>query len=178
MAIQDDAVGGDVVAGADANDIADGELTGGDFFLGFVSLDSPGFGGSEFDERLDGVARAFSGAGLDEFAEQHEERDDASGLVIAGRKRREHGDGDEFVDAEFAELQILDSRADDGIAENDRADHRARARHDVRRIEDPIHDEGVDDEDEAEEHPAEADVAVGVVVAAAGAVFMVVVAQE
>ena len=33
---------------------------------------------------------------------QHEEGDDAGGLVIAGGKRGEDGDGDQFVDAQNA----------------------------------------------------------------------------
>ena len=114
----------------------------------------------------------------DEFAQHHEERDDASGLVIARRKRREHGDGDEFIDAESAELQILDRRHDDGETQNNRANHCACSRHDVRRLKHPIHDEGVDDEDQAEQHPTETDVAVRVVVPATFAMFVVLLAQE
>ena len=113
LAVHDDAVRRDVVAGADADDVADGELAGGDFFLGFVGLDAAGLGGCEFDERFDGSARAFGGAGFDDFADQHEERDDAGGLVIAGRKGGEHGDGDELIDAEPAEPQIFDRGDDD-----------------------------------------------------------------
>ena len=48
-------------------------------------------------------ARAFGGAGFDDFAGEHEKRDDAGGLVIAGSERRQHGDGDEFVDAQAAD---------------------------------------------------------------------------
>ena len=52
--------------------------------------------------RFDRGARAFGGAGFDDFAHQHEEGDDAGGLVVAGGKRGEDGDGDQFVDAEDA----------------------------------------------------------------------------
>ena len=45
-------------------------------------------------------ARAFGGAGLDDLAHQHEKRDHAGGLVIARGKRGEHGDADEFIDAQ------------------------------------------------------------------------------
>ena len=38
LTIHDDAVRGDVVAGADADDVAHGELAGGNFFLGLVRL--------------------------------------------------------------------------------------------------------------------------------------------
>ena len=50
---------------------------------------------------------------LDDFAHQHEKRDHAGGFVIAGGKRREHRDGNEFVDAQTADLQVLDRRDDD-----------------------------------------------------------------
>ena len=73
----------------------------GDFFLA-LGGDAARLGGSEFDERFDGIARAFGGAGFDDFAHQHEEGDDAGGLVIAGGERGEHGDGDQFVDAQHA----------------------------------------------------------------------------
>ena len=52
---------------------------------------------------------------FDDFAGEHEKGDDAGGLVIAGRERREHGDGDQFVDAQAADAQILDGGDDDGI---------------------------------------------------------------
>ena len=127
LAVHDDAVRRDVVAGADADHVADGEFAGGDFFLAAVFLDAARLGGREFDERFNRVARALGGAGFDDFAGEHEEGDDAGGLVIAGRERGEHGDGDEFVDAQAAAPQILDGGDDDGIAENDRADHGAGA---------------------------------------------------
>ena len=134
LAAHDDAVRRDVVAGADADDVADGKFAGGDFFLAAVLLDAARLGGREFDERFDGIARALGGARLDDFAGEHEEGDDAGGLVIAGRERGEHGDGDEFVDAQAADAQILDGGDDDGIDENDRADQRAGAGDACRRI--------------------------------------------
>ncbi len=76
-----DAVRGDVVAGADAEEIADDELAGGDFFL-TTAAKATGFGRGEFDEGLDGSPGAGGGAGFDDLAQQHEERDDAGGPVI------------------------------------------------------------------------------------------------
>ena len=122
LAADDDAVRRDVVAGTDADHVADGQFAGGDFLLAAVRFDAAGLGGREFDERFDGGARAFGGAGLDDFAGEHEKGDDAGDLVIAGRERRQHGDGDQFIDAQAADAQILDGGDDDGVAQNDRAE--------------------------------------------------------
>ena len=92
LAGHDHAVRRHIVAGPNANDIADGQIFGGDFFFA-LACDAPRLGGREFDERFDRSARAFGGAGLDDFAHQHEERDDAGGFVITGGKSREHRDG-------------------------------------------------------------------------------------
>ena len=116
------------------------------------------------------------GAGLDDFAGEHEEGDDAGGLVIAGRERGEHGDGDEFVDAQVAAPQILDGGDDDGIAEDERADHRAGAGERAAGVEQPVHDEGVEDEDDAEDGLPEMHDGMFVVVAAAAIVIVFVLA--
>ena len=149
LAADDDAVRRNVVAGPDADDVADGELAGGDFLLAAVLRDAPRLRRREFDERLDGLARALGGAGFDDFAGEHEEGDDAGDLVIAGRERREHGDGDQLVDAQAADAQILDGGDDDGIDENERADARAGAGDDAALLKQPVHDEGVEDENDA-----------------------------
>src|ERR1041384_1989230 len=49
---------GNGAAGAEADDIADRELAGRDFFLCAALADAAGLGGCELDERFDGVARA------------------------------------------------------------------------------------------------------------------------
>ena len=130
------------------------------------AFDAPRLGGRELDERFDRVARAFGGVRFDEFTQQHEERNHARSLVIAGRKRREDRDGHEFVDAQAAQLQVLDCRHHDGIAEDKRPDHRTGAGHDVRGFKHPVHHECVDDEHEPEQHPRQPHVAMGVIVAA------------
>ena len=99
LAADNDPVRRHVVAGTDANHVADGEFAGGYFLLAAVLFDPARLGGRKFDERFDGGARSLGGAGFDDFAGQHEKRDDPGDLVIAGRERREHGNGDEFVDA-------------------------------------------------------------------------------
>ena len=134
-AADDEAVRRDVVAGPDADDVADGQFVRGNFLLAAVLFDAARAGGREFDERFDGLARALGGARFDEFAHEHQEGDEAGGLVArahvaaerAGREREQHGDGDQFVDAQAADAQILDGGNDDGINQNDRADERAGA---------------------------------------------------
>ena len=167
LAAHDDAVRRDVVAGADADDIADGKFAGGDFLFAAGFCQPPRLRRRELDERLDGIARALGGAGLDDFAGEHEKRDDAGGLVIARRERREHGDGDQFVDAQPAAPQILDGGDDDGIAEDDRADHGAGAGERAAGLEQPVHEIGVEDEDDAEDGLPEMHDGMFVVVAAA-----------
>ena len=82
--LDDDAVRRDVVAGTDANHVADGEFAGGHFLLAAVLFDAARLGGREFDERFDGRARAFGGAGFDDFTDEHEKRDHPGDFVIAG----------------------------------------------------------------------------------------------
>ena len=128
--------------------------------------DAAGFGGGELDERFDGGARAFGGAGFDDLAHQHEEGDHAGGLVIAGGKGGEHGDGDQFVDAQDAAADVLDGGPDDRVAEDDRADQRAGAGDGVALLEEPVHDEGIEHEDDADQRLPEPHGRVLVVVAA------------
>ena len=49
---EDRAIGGDVVARTNANDIADGQVFGRDFFFALRG-DTPSFGGSELNKGLD-----------------------------------------------------------------------------------------------------------------------------
>ena len=121
LAVDNDAVGGHVVAGPDADDVADGQILRRDFLFA-VRRDAARLGGGQLDERFDGSARAFGGAGLDDLAHQHEEGDDAGGFVIARGKSGQHSDGDQFVDAENARADVFDGGQDDGIAQDDGAD--------------------------------------------------------
>ena len=144
--LTNDAVRGHVVSGADADDVADDQFAGGHFFLAAVRFEAARPGGREFDERFNGQARALGGAGFNDFAGEHEKGNDAGDLVIARRERGEHGDGDQFIDAEAADAQILDGGDDDGVAQNNRAEAGAGAGHAAALSEQPIHHVGVDDE--------------------------------
>ena len=80
------AVGGDVVAWADADDVSDLEFAHGHF--DFVSAGQPtGLGRGELDERLDGSPGTGGRASFDDFTQQHEEGDDAGGLESACEAR-------------------------------------------------------------------------------------------
>ena len=80
------AVGGDVVAGADADDVSDLEFADGDFdFL--ISRQPTGLGRGQLDERLDGSPGTGGRASLDDLTQQHEEGNDAGGLESAGEAR-------------------------------------------------------------------------------------------
>jgi hypothetical protein len=107
LAADNEAVRRDVVAGADADDVADGQLARGDFLLIAVLLMRRALVGVSLMSDSMELARALGGARFDEFAGEHEEGDDAGGLVIAGRERRQHGDGDQFVDAQAAARKSL-----------------------------------------------------------------------
>ncbi len=109
---------------------------------------------------------------------RHEEGDDASGLVIFGGERREHGNGDQFVDAQAALAQIFDGGDDYGITEDDRADHGAGAGDGRALLKQPVHDIGVKNEDDTENGLPEMHDGMFMVVAAIRPVFMVVLAQK
>ena len=146
LAIHNDAVGSDIVAGANADDIANREMTGRHFFFAAIFQNSPRFSRREFDERFNRIPRAFGGARFDDFTGQHEEGNNARRFVIAGSERREHGNGDQFVDAQIAAPQILDRRNDDGKTQNQRTNHSTAACDRVGGIEQPVHNEGVENE--------------------------------
>ena len=110
-------------------------------------MDAARLGGRQFDEGFDGSARALGGAGLDDFTHEHEKRDHPGDLVIAGSERGEHGNGDQFVDAEPPDPQILDGRDDDGITQDDGADERAGAGDGAALRKQPVHDESVKHKD-------------------------------
>ena len=117
-------------------------------------------GRGDLDERLNRQPCALGGAGLDDLTEQHEERHDPGGLVIAAGERREHGDGDEFVDAQQAEAQIFDRRQDDRITKDDRPDEGAGAGDGVGVVRHPIHDKSVHHEHDTQQRLREADLRV------------------
>jgi len=133
--------------------------------------------GGELDEGFDRVARALGGAGLDDLASEHEEGDDAGGLVIAGGERSEDGDGDELVDAQVAAAQVLDGGDDDGITEDERADHGAGAGEGAAGVKEPVHHEGVEDADDAKGGPRNGHDRMLMVVAAAAIVTVLVLAD-
>jgi len=64
--------------------LPDSQVAGRNLLFGLVAFDPAGLGWSQLDERLDILPRANCGACLDNFAHEHEERDDAGSLVIAG----------------------------------------------------------------------------------------------
>ena len=119
--------------------------------------DSPGFGGRELYQGLNRSARAFSGPRFDDLAHQHEKGDDAGGLVIAGRKRSQHRNRHQFIDAHHAVAKVTDRGQYDGIAENDRADQSAGAGDGMALLEEPIHDESIDDKNDADHRLPQAD---------------------
>ena len=60
LSIHNQTVGRDVVAGTNSDDVADGKLTGRNFFLATVFQNAARFGRREFDERFNRITRAFS----------------------------------------------------------------------------------------------------------------------
>ena len=145
MALDDFAIGRDIVAGANPDHVAHLQVGRGHFLLA-VANDAAGLGRGHLDERRDGGARAGGGAGLDQLTQQHEKRDDAGSLVaaelrLAGSDGREEGDGDQLVDGEHAAQDALDRQFEDRVAKDERADERADARDPVVRAAEPLHEE-------------------------------------
>ena len=85
---------------------------------------------------------------------------------MTGSEGREHGDGDQLGGAEAAHAQVCNGGADDGRAEENRADHPADLRDGGADLE-PFDDEGVENEEQARERLLEADGRVAVIVTAA-----------
>ena len=162
---EDDAVGGDVVARTDADDIANRQGAGGDLLLA-AGDEAAGAGGGDLDERFDRGAGAGGGAGLDDLAEQHEEGDDAGGAEIPLGRAGENAEGHQFIDAETAEPQVLEGDQKDRVGEDDRAGERTEVPDGAHPRGDPFHHEGVEDEDESDERLPQLHVGVAVVEAA------------
>ena len=80
-AVDDDAVGGDLLAGPDDEEVADRELVDGDEHLDAVAQHA-GLLRAELEQRADRLARAALGAGLEEAAEQDQRRDHGADLEV------------------------------------------------------------------------------------------------
>ena len=130
--------------------------------------------GRQFDQRFNGLPRALGGAGFDDFAHQHEKRDDAGGLVIARGERGDDRDADEFIDAQHPAPQVLDRGHDNGITQNDGPDHGARAGNRVGLVKQRVHDVRVEHEYDAEDRLLQMDGRVFMVMAAGGATLLAV----
>ena len=87
LAVQNNSVGSNIVAGANSDCVADGQFARGDFLFAAVRFYPARFRRSQFNQRFNRVARALGRARLDDFAGEHEKRDDARRGVIAGRER-------------------------------------------------------------------------------------------
>ena len=167
LAADDDAVRRHIVAGPHADDIADGQEFGVHFLLALLG-DAPGFGRGQFDERFDGSAGAFGGAGFDDLAQQHEEGDHAGFLIMARTKGDGDRQGDQFIGGEEAAPQIHEGGEQNGIAQDHGADHGAGRRDGVRgaleKTGHPVDGKGVDDEKQADERLRQGQHGVAVVV--------------
>ena len=162
LAFQDDSVGGDVVTGPHADDIADRQVLGRHLFLARL-CDAPRFSGGKADEGFNRGAGPFGRAGLDDFTHDHEKRNHPGGLVIGRGKGGQDGDGDQFVDAEQAAVDVLDGGPDDGVAEHDGAHKGAHAGHGLALVQGPIHNERVQDTNDSNQGLPQADCGVLVV---------------
>ena len=89
----------------------------------------------------------------------------AKAKLVPGRERGEDRDGHELIDAEDAAAEVFERGPEDGGAENERADQAAAAGDGGAQLE-PIDDEGVDDENDADEGLPEADRGMLVIMAA------------
>jgi len=128
---------------------------------------------------LNGGAGAFGGAGFNDLTHQHEKGHHSRRLVFAGGERGQHGNGDQFVDAQDAAAEVLDGGQDDGVAQNDGANQTAGAGNRMPLREEPIHQKRVEYEDEPDQRLPEPHRGMLMVVAACRARFIVLVpAQE
>jgi len=162
LAGDDLAVCGDVVTGTDPDRVADAEVGGGDFFLAALR-EAAGLGGGQLDEGLDRCTGAGGGAGLDEFPEQHEERDNAGGLEVASGRRGEDAKRDELIDGEPAQTEVLEGDDEDGPPKDDGSQECGKFGDGRSLREEPVDRERVHDADGSEEGLPELDVGVGVI---------------
>ena len=181
LALEDFAVGRDVVAGANPDQVAHLQVGRGHFLLA-VADDPAGLGWGHLDERRDGGTRTGGGAGLDQLTQQHEKRDDTGGLVaaelrLAGSDGGEKGDGDQLVDGEHAAQDALDRQLENREAKDDRPDERADARNPVVRAAEPLHEEGVGDKHHAGDHGGQPELGMLVVVPTIIIMIVVVLAD-
>ena len=80
-AVDDDAVGGDLLARADHDDVVHGELIGRDLHFGAVGQDR-GVLGAQVQQGLEGVAGLRLGVGFEEAAQQQEGGDHGGDLEV------------------------------------------------------------------------------------------------
>ena len=122
---------------------------------------------------MDGSPGAGGRAGLDDLTQQHEEGDDAGGLesarqagalalhaVIARDRAGQDAQGDQLVDGEEAFPEVFEGHHHDGAAEDDRTDHGAEGRDGGAAIEEPVHRERVQHEDQTDDRRGELGVGV------------------
>ena len=94
---------------------------------------------------------------------------------MTGCERSQNGDANQFRGAQNSAAQILDGGPDNGIPEDGRPDHGADAGDHVPFLEHPLHDEGVDDEDQSRESLLEPDRRMGMIMPAIRAFRPVIV---
>ena len=106
-------------------------------------------------------SRALCCTGLDDFPNQHKERDNTCCLVVAGGKGRQHGNGHQFIDAKQSQTQIGDGRANDGNAKNQGTDETTRCGDGVTGGKHPVHHERVEHKHHADERLLQLNLSVG-----------------
>ena len=82
LAVFDEPVDGDLLAGADPEQVADLDLVEGDVLFGAVVADAARGLGGEVEQGLDGAGGRLAGAELEDLAEQDEGGDDGGGLEV------------------------------------------------------------------------------------------------
>src|SRR5690606_26303324 len=122
LAAEDDAVGGDAVAGADEDGGIDGEAFGWDFARGLAALEQRRLG-DEVREALDAGAGAAGGDAFEQFADEEEDDDHRSLLARADDDGADGGDGHQRFDGEGGAVEGTD---DGAVGNRQQADQHGR----------------------------------------------------
>jgi len=147
------AVGRDVVTRTDTDQVPRLQRADLDLLFDAVGADEIRPGRRQFDQRLDGRTRAQRGAGLNQFAEQHEEADQSGRHIFAGGERRHDAQRRQLIHVRFASNQAQDRMDDDRQPQQQRAEHGEDLGVEAVGSVDEAADAAVDQEDPARQSP-------------------------
>src|SRR5690606_5541520 len=135
-AVEDGAVGGDVLAGPDQEPVTDGDVVDADVAFGPVGVDDGDPAGGEVQQLGDRIAGAVLGELLERLGDRVQEREGGCFGPGAEQAGDDGGDGHEQLDADLAfGDQFLDRLGREEPGPDQRGDDEQHGRHDPGRAE-------------------------------------------